>query len=281
MLNIKLILYIVLSLNVNLSISYDADDFDFADFRRCSETNVEDLSSTASKVCSSINSSFKRDTDQCCLIVMTIDTLQDLKKKYPENWKKKASEEYGFDENLSEEEIREKYVKNKRHNSCSLMTGDEDYRIYNLYMNSQFSYGGKISYDCGDGEKSFKTKDYIDYIPKQQKFKIVKDIVMCLRETNEANCHNAASKFLTEDVLACWNTANTFKDDLGYSDIEECRGYKISEYKSEFASIFTSELKGYQNYHRNPVEKTWKCVDKSGKKIQIYMNTKTGKLKFT
>jgi len=52
------------------------------------------------------------------------------------------------------------------------MTGDEDYRIYNLNMNSQFSYGGKITYDWGDGEKSFKIKDYINYIPKQQKFKI-------------------------------------------------------------------------------------------------------------
>ena len=143
---------------------------------------------------------------------------------------------YGFDENLSEKEIREKYVKNKKQNVCNLMIGDEDYKNYILYEISRFSIGGKITYNCGDGEKSFKIKDYI---PKQHVFKMLKDSIECSRQTNETGCHNAASKFLTCDVLACWNTVNFYDDKYGgLPDDERCRGYFLSEYKEKFTTMF-------------------------------------------
>ena len=180
----------------------------------------------------------------------------------------------GFDQNLSEEEIREKYVKNSKQNICNLMTGDEDYKNYVLYESSRFSAGGKITYNCGDGEKSYKTKEYI---PKQHIFKMLKDTTECSRQTNETECHNAASKFLTDDVIACWNTVN-FYDDSQFipRDSEGCTGYLVSEYKERFTIMF----KNYKIINKK-IEETWNCVDKSGKKIQIYMNTITGKLKIT
>lgn len=95
-------------------------------------------------------------------------------------------------------------------------------------------------------------------------------------QINETDCHNSASKFLTDDVIACWNIVNYYESERGNRDKEECRGYQVSEYKTYFTNKFKSN-----QYFGEKVEETWNCVDKSGKKIQIYMNTMTGKLKIT
>ena len=167
---------------------------------------------------------------------------------------------YRFDENLSEEEIREKYVKNKKQNVCNLMTGDEDHKNYILYESSRFSVGGKITYNWVDDKKSYKTKEYI---PKQHIFKMLKDTTECSRQTNEIDCHNAASKFLTDDAIACWNIVN-FYDDSQFNprDSKGWEGYLISEYKERFTTMF----KNYKIINKK-IEETWNCVDKSGKEI--------------
>ena len=134
MVNINLILYIVLFLKINLSISkIEFDFFDAHDFEKCSDQN---RNKNDTDVCYSINSSLKLKEDKCCTITIILDTLQELKNRYPDNWKKMAAQIYGFDENLSEEEIREKYVKNRKQNICTLFTGDEDYTNYILYETS-------------------------------------------------------------------------------------------------------------------------------------------------
>lgn len=276
MVNIKLKLFIVLFLEINLSMCANLFDLvDGDDFRKCNEIEDE-ITSTPTNICFSVNSSLKLKEDHCCRISFNYDPLQELKSKYPEDWKKRASQKYGFDENLSEEEIRQKYVKNKKINRCSLISEDEDYKNYNLYTYIRLSYSDKITYNCGDGEKSYKTKDYKNYIPKQHIFKIGKDLSECLIQTNETDCHNSASKFLTDDVIACWNKVNYYESERNSRDKEECRGYQVSEYKTYFTNKFKSN-----QYFGEKVEETWNCVDKSGKKIQIYMNTMTGKLKIT
>ena len=50
---------------------------------------------------------------------------------------------YGFDENLPEEEIREKYFKITKKNFCSFITEDEDFNKFNLYSNVIFISDGK------------------------------------------------------------------------------------------------------------------------------------------
>ena len=58
----------------------------------------------------------------------------------------------------------------------------------------------------------------------------------------------------------------------GFSESEKCKAYLISEYKSDFKDKYQ-----YYLSRRDKIEETWNCVDKSGKNIQIYMNTFTGK----
>ena len=84
--------------------------------------------------------------------------------------------------------------------------------------------------------------------------------------------------------MACWNTLNNYKNDYGYSTPgrEECKGYLVSDYKSDFTTRFKEyNIHEYQDSPYADIEETWNCFDRSGKKIQIYMNTITGKLKFT
>jgi len=58
-----------------------------------------------------------------------------------------------IDENLSEQELREKYFKIEKKNFCSLMTKDEDFNNFNLYENTINTVEGKVTCYCGD-EKS-------------------------------------------------------------------------------------------------------------------------------
>ena len=158
--NLKLILFIALFLKINLSISEEELkdlNLDKDDYIKCGSQNEKYMSSASTNKCSSINSSLKLKEDRCCRFTMDIDVLQRIKETFPETWRKKYAEVFGFDENLSEKEIKEKYVKNRKESSCMLMTGDEDFRNYILYQYSKLGIGGIINYDCGDGEKIYKT----------------------------------------------------------------------------------------------------------------------------
>ena len=264
MANIKIILYIVLSLivisleDVIPGISYDEDDM-----RKCQALNGKDSINT--KTCTSISSSFNEKQNKCCKFTMNVDNLERFKETYSKDWRKIGAEQYGFDENLPEEEIRELYIKNEKKNICSLMTGNEEFDNYSLYGVSLFSIGRKITYDCGDGKKSYNGKNYN---PKIKQLKELRDIFECEVQTNKTNCFNTAANFLTNDILACWNKVNKVNEKFGKPDRERCQGYKRSDYKSMFTSTF-------QSYKNQPgdIEETWKCRDKSGKKIKIYMNT--------
>jgi hypothetical protein len=273
MANIKNILYLTLLLKIISSANLkEKVPFDSDDFKNClnkNKENIQNMSSMTTKTCSSLNSSFKNKKDKCCKITINYDTLQQLKLNFGEDWKKKAAQLYRFDEKLSEKEIREKYVPVKKQNLCSLMTGDEDYNNNYLYGSTIFSYDGKVTYDCGNDEKSFDGKKYS---PKKQQYKLLKDMLDCQFQTTESNCHKSASKFITKDMLACWNKVNKYDKNYGHPDREECRGYQVSQYKTEFKQKFKDYLRRSEK-----IEETWNCVDKSGKKIKIYMNTFTGK----
>ena len=273
MANIKQILYLALLLSIIYSATViQKVPFDSYDFEKClnkNKENIQNISSMSTKTCTSLNSSFKNKKDKCCKITVNYDTLQQLKQNFPEDWKKKAAQLYRFDEKLSEKEIREKYVPVKKQNLCSLMTGDEDYNSNYLYGSSIFSYDGKVTYDCGSGEKSFDGKKYS---PKKQQYKLFKDMLDCQFQTTESNCHKSASKFITKDMLACWNKVNKYDKNYGHPDKEQCRGYQVKDYKNEFKRIFKDYLRRSEK-----IEETWNCVDKSGKKRRIYMNTYTGK----
>jgi len=276
MASIKQFLFLALLFSTIYAANNQNVPFDSGDFEKClniNKNNIQNLSTMSTKTCTSLNSSFKNKKDKCCKITINYDTLQQLKQNFPEDWKKKAAQLYRFDENLSEKEIREKYVKVQKQNLCSLLSGDEDFNKNYLYGSSVFSYGGKVTYDCGSGEKSFDGKTYS---PKKKQYKLFKDMFDCQFQTTEANCFKTASKFLTNEMLACWNKVNKYDKEYGHPDREQCRGYQVKDFKSEFQRKYKDLLSS-----REKIEETWTCVDKSGKKRKIYMNTYTGKFKLS
>jgi len=232
----KLILYIALSLIVNSSVIIGK--IDEIDMKKCQAQNEKD--SITTNTCTSINSSFNVKENKCCKFTITEDILERFKKTYSDNWRKIGAQKYGFDENLPEEEIRELYIENQKKNICSMMTGNEEFDNYSLYGYTLFSIGRKITYDCGDGKKSYNGKNYN---PKNKKLKELRDIFECQVQANKENCFNTASNFLTNDILACWNKINKVNQKFGKPEREHCQGIRKNEYKSKFTSIFQEYIK--------------------------------------
>ena len=204
--NIKLILYIAFSLIViSLEDIIIDKSIDEKDMRKCQAPNENEDDSITTNTCTSINSSFNIKQSKCCKFTINVDTLERFKAIYSDNWRKIGAEQYGFDENLPEEEIRELYIKNEKRNLCSMMVGNEEFDNYVLYANTLNSIGRKITYDCGDGKKSYNGKNYN---PKKKELKELRDIFECQIQTNRTNCFNTASNLLTNDILACWNKVN-------------------------------------------------------------------------
>ena len=78
MVNIKVIFYIALLLNINLSLGIELDIFDDDDFKKCNDQNKNNTND-----CSSINPSLKLKEDKSFRITLNYDTLQKLKDSYP------------------------------------------------------------------------------------------------------------------------------------------------------------------------------------------------------
>ena len=97
--------------------------------------------------------------------------------------KKRTFKNIWICENLPEEEIREKYFKIIKKNFCLLMTEDEDFNNYNLYANVINIIDGEVTYDCGDGEKSFDPKKYS---PQKQQYKVLKEKLDCKFQNSES-----------------------------------------------------------------------------------------------
>ena len=68
MVNIKIIFYIALLLNINLSLGIELDIFDDDDFKKCNDQNKNNTND-----CSSINPSLKFKEDKCCRITLNYD----------------------------------------------------------------------------------------------------------------------------------------------------------------------------------------------------------------
>ena len=65
---------------------------------------------------------------------------------------------FDLDENITEEEIRSKYLPSKKQNTCSLII--DLIKDIIMYGNSLLDINKEIEYDCGNGKEIFKAKDY-------------------------------------------------------------------------------------------------------------------------
>ena len=247
--------------------------FDSDDIKTCVSANKNKLQGISTNTCISVNSKLKSKNSQCCKININYDQLLIFKLKNKENWKKEAAKMYGFDENLSEKEIRENYIKIHKQNLCSIVGKNGKMTEFFLYTSSFFSYGGKITYDCGKGEKTYIRKDYH---PKDKLEQKLKDNFESSYQFTENDCYKIASKFMSDELISCWNKViKVNKDDNYYrEEREECRAYEKSQYKSIFQSKFKDFI-----LRKTKIEETWKCYDKKGKKYSININTYTGKFK--
>ena len=129
-----------------------------------------------------------------------------------------------------------------------------------IFVYSLFSINRKVTYDCGDGKKSYNGKNYN---PKNKRLKELRDIAECNIQTNKTNCFKAASNFLSNNILACWNKVNKVNKKFGEPERERCQAYEKSLYKSDF----TNKFQEYKSQDGN-IEETWKCRDKNGNKIK-------------
>lgn len=209
---------------------------------------------------------------KCCQISSIRDPISFYKEKYRENWKKIVSQNYGYDLNISEDELRKKLIKNPKEVGS---IGPQCYFTNNivrnviLYQISSASLNGEVKYDCGEGEKIFKKKDYhptnIDDI-------IDKEMIDSNFEYTEKNCLKRGKKFSGDDYQACWCE----RIPLSTKDISDkrCIPFKISN--------FEERLKYDMNVAKKAnikIELKCTCINNKEKTIKARYNSVTGEVK--
>ena len=132
MLNLKIlfILQLLLFIKVNSSLSEDIDtDLFSQELSKCISPffiNPENSGIDVDK-CTAISPSKEflefgeMYKGRCCKMTISVDTLLNYKKMYNENWKKKIINQFDLDEDITEEEIRNKYLPPKDQESCLLL----------------------------------------------------------------------------------------------------------------------------------------------------------------
>jgi len=119
---------------------------------KCTEDNRHFLEIETAAQCVERNSFLPKDDNgsKCCSFSGKIDPLFDLKKAYRENWKKIIAQKYGYDLNISEEEIKKKlYEIVKVSNRCQYIMKELNFTL--LYSFSLGTIDGIVGYDCGEG----------------------------------------------------------------------------------------------------------------------------------
>ena len=107
---------------------------------------------------------------QCCRVSFLNDALLAYKRMLGEDWKAKLIEQYELDEDITEDEIREKLGLKNEQSMCSLLTKiGKNTALYGMGISS---LDGEVKYDCGDGEETFNAKDFVPETDFEKKIKI-------------------------------------------------------------------------------------------------------------
>ena len=89
--------------------------------------------------------------------------------------------------------IKKKELKrNSKFNTCAIVTEDEDFNNFYFYSTSLVCVDHSVTYDWGNGEKSYKKKEFT---PKKKLYKKFKDLLDCHNKSSKENCHKTSSKF--------------------------------------------------------------------------------------
>ena len=206
---------------------------------------------------------------QCCKISVSMDTLLQYKLRFGEDWKKRAIEYFKLDENITEEELRNKYFLPEDNNFCGLMI--KIVGNLQLYQLSSLSVDGSAKFDCGEGEKIFKSKEYY---PTDKDEIFDKDMIDCQLEFSEKNCNKRGIRLSSDNAQCCWCEKIALSQDEFLSDnYKECTGCRISDFKE----ILTKALNSAKE-RNSKFEYKCECYNNIGKTIKGSYNTVTGEV---
>ena len=205
---------------------------------------------------------------QCCKISLNSDTLFSYKLNFGEDWRKKLAELYNIDENITEEELREKYFLPQEMNMCQIMIKSISNLL--LYQFSLLSTDGLVKYDCGEGEKTFNVKEYH---PTDEDEIFDKDMADCQTEISEKNCQKKGMRVSSNDAQCCWCEKIPLSQETLPFKTKGCDSYGITNFKEHL----TKDLN--INKARNlKFEQKCECYNKSGKTNKGSFNTVTGEV---
>ena len=150
---IKLLLFSLLF----LQLSSQEEGLVQEDFGKCMQTNF--IGAVTTEDCIVVTDTLESTGDykgKCCKMTFETDALAAYKRMFGDDWKEKLIEQYELDEDITEDELREKLGLKNEQSMCSLLT--KIGKNVGLYTMSLQSLDGKVKYDCGDGEESFNSK---------------------------------------------------------------------------------------------------------------------------
>lgn len=254
------IFILFLSLLVLQVLSIDEDEAKYyQDTMKCSQANSNPYAITT-ETCTRITPTLEaggKFKGKCCKITANYDPLSNYKQAYHENWKKTVCQLYGVDENISDDELRKVVVSYMPKEKCSIILDSSLFST--LYTEAMLTIEEKINYNCGDGDKTFSSKNYY---PRNDEERITKDILDCNNNNInyiENTCYKQGNKLNTNKVQCCWCETTHLNQQFSAANSKVCQGYQIDNFKE---TLDTTKEK-YKASGMN-VRFKCKCSDKDG-----------------
>jgi len=240
------------------------------DMQKCKAPNDNAyVTPVTTKACTSITPTLEAGGDykgQCCKITANTDPLFTFKIGYNENWKKKVCEMFGLSESTSEDELRNKLSYTVIKDQCDVLKDNN--LVVDLYSRALSTVDGKVSYDCGSGEKSFSASDFFPTNEKEQR---AKDIVDCNVEFTEKNCGKRGTKLNTSSIQCCW--CQTIYLNPVLPNAQVCMGFANDDFKSTLNNMMTT----YKSSGLN-IEYKCSCTNKNGGTVKGSFNSVSGEV---
>ena len=233
---------------------------------KCDEYDGKYLEIKTAAQCAERNSFLPKEDygSKCCFYTTQNDPIFSFKQQYGENWKKIVAQNFGYDLNISEEEIRKKLTENVgERNLCQYLTTNY------LYGISWVSLGGIVKYDCGEGEKIFNKNEFH---PATKDEIIDKELIDAYFSLTEKDCLKSGIKLSDDEYQICW--CEKIRLDSWSPNIKKCYPYRISTFQERLKK----EMDKSQQNNRK-LENKCTCTNNKGKTTRGYYNSVTGEVK--
>ena len=272
---ILFILQFLLFIQVNSSVGEDIDSDIFnKELSKCLIPFINSGNSSSIDVdkCTAISPSLESlelgemYKGKCCKLSIFVDNIYYYKRSYGENWEKMIKKEFNIEEDITEEEIRSKYLPSKNQDICFLLL--DSLKGASLYQMSLTDSNRKVKYDCGNGEEIFSAKDYH---PTDEDELIDKESIDCYNEFTEKGCNKRSTKLSSDDNQCCWCEKVYLQSESKEKNRKECEFYRISRMKE----LLQKQLKNNKDQDEK-FEYKCDCYNRKGNKIKASYNTMTG-----